>query len=81
LSLELEKGEADNEKINHRDIYLLESEDPSPIPEKAYLEIREFNREGGTERIIYAGKPEMKQVAIVGFHEFTKKRKAPKKGR
>jgi hypothetical protein len=74
LSLELEKGAAEDKKIKYRDLYLLESEDPSPVPGKAYYEIRKYNEEGGTEIIglIHAGKPEMKPVPIVGIPEFTK---------
>jgi hypothetical protein len=75
LSLELEKGETENKKINYRNIYLLESEDPSPVPGKAYLEIRKYNNEGGTEIIglIHAVKPDTKPVPAVGFLEFTKR--------
>jgi hypothetical protein len=81
LSLELEKGEPDNKKINYRDIYLLASKDPSPIPGKAYLEIRKFNKEGGTEIIglIHAGKPKMKPVPTVGLLESAKKAYAAEK--
>ena len=74
LSLELEKGEADNERIKYRNIYLLESEDPSPIPGKAFLEIRKYNEEGGSESIgsVHAIKPKRKLMPSVGFSSFTK---------
>lgn len=75
LSLNIEKGEVGETKINYHDIYLLESkEHVSPVPGKAYLVVRKYTQEGETEEIglIHARKPEVKPVPIVSFSEFTK---------
>jgi len=81
LSLELEKGEADNEKIKYLDIYLLESKDPHPVPGEAYLEVRKYKKEGGSEQVglIQAKKPDMELMPRVGFPEYIKSAYAAEK--
>jgi len=74
LNLELGEDAAGNKKINIRDLYLLESQVPSPIPGKAFLEIRRYNEEGGTEKVgsIHAVKPKIKLVPRVSLPELTR---------
>jgi len=74
LNLVIEKSENENKKINFRDLYLLESKEPSPIPGKAFLEIRRYNDDGGTEKIgsIHAVKPGIKPVPRVSLPEWTR---------
>lgn len=74
MNLELGKDATGNKKINFRDLYLLESKVPSPIPGKAFLEIRRYNEEGGTEKVgsIHAVKPDIKPVPRVSLPELTK---------
>jgi hypothetical protein len=82
LTLELEKYEANNSKIIYSDIYLLESKDHiSPIPDKAYLEIRKYTKANDTKKIglIHAYKPDMKPVPRVSFPGFIKKAYANEK--